>query len=76
MAQVTLYLDRETAARVDKAATAAGLSKSRWLAELVRERTATEWPADVAQLAGAWSEFPDAAELRAGAGQDLPREAL
>ena len=49
---------------------------SRWLSELVRAKTRNEWPLVVRQAAGAWSDFPDAAALRAGQGQDVVREAL
>ena len=76
MAQVTLYLDDETARRARRAAKAAGLSQSRWLAELVRERTAREWPAAVRELAGAWEGFPEAEELRRSRGRDVEREEL
>ena len=74
MAQVTLYLDEETKKRVRKAAKAAGMSQSRWLAELVRQRTATEWPAEVHELAGTWPDFPEADELRRSTGRDVRRE--
>jgi hypothetical protein len=49
---------------------------SAWLAQLVRERTRTEWPRDVAALAGAWKDLPDADALRADGADDVPREAL
>lgn len=75
MAQVTLYLDEETVKRVRRAAKAAGLSQSRWLAELVRAKTAREWPDAVRELAGAWGDFPEADELRR-AGRDAKRERL
>ncbi len=74
MAQVTLYLDEETKKRVRKAAKAAGMSQSRWLAELVRQRTAMEWPAEVRELAGTWPDFPEADELRRSSGRDVRRE--
>jgi hypothetical protein len=74
MAQVTLYLDEETAARMARAAKAAGMSRSRWVAELVRRRTASEWPPSVARLAGAWKDLESAERLRRGAGRDVPRE--
>ncbi len=74
MGQVTLYLDTETEARMKEAAQAAGLSQSRWLAELIRERTANEWPPSVAALAGAWADMPTAEELRQNPGEDVPRE--
>jgi hypothetical protein len=76
MAQVTLYLDEETIKRVRRAARASGLSQSRWLAELVREKTARQWPDAVRELAGAWGDFPEAAELRRSAGRDVKRERL
>jgi hypothetical protein len=76
MPQVTLYLDEETRERLRKAAESAGLSQSRWLAELVRKETAREWPAKVHELAGAWPDFPDAEELRRRSGRDVEREKL
>jgi hypothetical protein len=76
VAQVTLYLDEETIARVRDAARASGLSQSRWLAELVREKTARQWPDAVHELAGAWGDFPEAEELRRSPGRDVERERL
>lgn len=73
MAQVTLYLDEDTAAKVKKAAKQAGLSRSRWLARLVQERTATEWPQAVKDLAGAWADLEPAEGLRRRTGRDMPR---
>lgn len=74
MAQVTLYLDTETAARMKKAAKAAGVSQSQWVALLVRQKTASEWPLSVSRLAGAWTDIQNAAKLRKGVGKDVPRE--
>jgi hypothetical protein len=74
MSQVTLYLDDDTHTRMRLAAQAAGLSTSRWLAELIRKHTRDEWPAAVLQLAGAWADAPTAEELRATEGVDVPRE--
>jgi hypothetical protein len=76
LAQVTLYLDEETVERVRRAARASGLSQSRWLAQLVREKTAREWPAVVRDMAGSWGEFPDAEAIRRPAGKDVRRETL
>ena len=76
MGQVTLYLDAETEARMKEAAKAEGVSQSRWLADLIRERTAKEWPPSVAALAGAWADLPSAEELRQGLGEDIPREPI
>jgi len=77
MAQVTIYMDDDTASQMRVAAKAAGLSMSAWLSRLVRERTSGSWPAAVAALAGAWSDdFPSAEALRASHGVDLQREPL
>ena len=76
MGQVTLYLDPETVERMKVAAKAAGVSQSRWVAELIRDKTATEWPASIARLAGAWSDLPSLEELREGLPEDIPREPL
>jgi hypothetical protein len=76
MGQITLYLDTETEARVKAAAQAAGISQSRWVADLIRERTRTEWPAWVADIVGSWSDLPSLEEIREGLPEDLPREPL
>jgi hypothetical protein len=78
MGQVTLYLDPETESKMKAAAETAGLSQSRWVADLIREKTATRWPESLAKLAGSWSEgdFPSLAEIRAGIGEDVPRESF
>jgi hypothetical protein len=67
MGRITLFLDDETAEKMKKAAKAAGLSPSRWVAELIREKMATTgWPASVVRLAGAWAgdDFPSLEEIR------------
>jgi hypothetical protein len=74
MAQVTIYLDPETAAKAKAAAKEAGLSQSRWIAELIRQHATFQWPRAVRRLAGSWPEFPDSAEIRSGLGLDVPRQ--
>ena len=74
MPQVTLYLDDETAAKLKKAAKQAGVSRSRWLAKLIQQRTATEWPQAVKDLAGAWADLGTAKGLRRPTGRDVRRE--
>lgn len=73
MGQITLYLDPETEEKMEAAARAAGTSKSRWVANLIRRQTAAEWPATIASLAGSWAaeDFPTLEEIR----QELPEEA-
>ncbi len=76
MAQITIYLDRETEALVSRAVRKAGVSKSRWIADAIRARSGSEWPASVAALHGAWSDFPSLEEIRKSAGRDHRRERL
>ena len=58
MSQITLYLDDATQALVDQAARAHGLSKSRWVADIIRKHAAHEWPEDCLALAGSFTDFP------------------
>jgi hypothetical protein len=77
MAQLTLYLDRETEEKMKAAARAAGTSLSQWVASLIRDRIAGEWPASVAALAGSWKDdFPSLEEIRHGADEEPRREAM
>lgn len=74
MAQLTIYLDEETERRLKSAAQSAGMSLSRWVASVIREKTETAWPQSVLDLAGAWPDFPTAEELRQSQPTDSPRE--
>ncbi len=76
MAQVTIYLDDAAERRVKAAARRAGVSVSRWVAELVEARTRTEWPTEAKELAGAWTDFPDLEEIRPGTSKDQRRGRL
>ena len=73
MAQLTIYLDDDTATRMRAAAKGAHISVSRWLANLVRERVATAWPPEVVALAGSWADEDIARPVH---GRDIPREPL
>ncbi|MDD2742869.1 MAG: ribbon-helix-helix domain-containing protein [Rhodocyclaceae bacterium] len=73
MSQITLYLDDATQALVEQAAQANGLSKSRWVAEIIRKYAAHEWPQDCLALAGAFPDFPLAEENQSSQPADLPR---
>lgn len=76
MGQVTIYLDDESERRLKSAAESAGMPVSRWVANIVREKTRTAWPEQVRQLAGAWRDLPEAEQLRGAQAQDVEREAL
>ncbi|MBK8047733.1 MAG: CopG family transcriptional regulator [Anaerolineales bacterium] len=74
MSQITIYLDDESESLMRASAQAAGLSVSRWLANLIHEKVSTEWPASVIALAGAWPDLPDPAIMRNTEQSDAPRE--
>ncbi len=73
MSQITLYLDDATQALVDEAARAQGVSKSRWVAEVIRKYAAHEWPQDCLDLAGQFSDFPLREDAVPLAASDVPR---
>jgi hypothetical protein len=58
MSQITLYLDDATQALVEQAAKAHGVSKSRWVADLIRAHAAHDWPLECLALAGRFTDFP------------------
>lgn len=76
MSQITLYLDEDTKARVRRAARAAGKSQSRWLADLVRERTEQEWPDALKRMLGSCPDFPSAEQIRRNRAKDVRRAKL
>jgi hypothetical protein len=73
MSQITLYLDDATQALVDQAAQAHGLSKSRWVADIIRKYAAHEWPQDCLALAGEFADFPLREQSTASLPADVPR---
>lgn len=76
MPQRNLYVDESTHTRMRRAAEAAGMSLSKWVASMVIEKTANQWPDEVLALAGAWNDFPSLEEIRAGAREDALRESF
>ncbi len=76
MPQLNLYVDESTHARMRRAAEAADMSLSKWVATIVIEKTANQWPDEVLALAGAWNDFPSLKEIRAGAREDALRESF
>ncbi len=76
MGQVTIYLDSETEKKLLNIVKKSGVSKSKWIADLIKEKTARTWPDHIFDLAGAWKDFPTIEEIRAGMGKDAKRESL
>jgi hypothetical protein len=76
MGQVTIYLDDEIEKRMKANAKAMKLSKSKWIANVIREKLVDEWPPNVRELAGSWEDFPTLEEIRETGQRDITREAL
>lgn len=76
MSQVTLYMDKETQALLEEAAKASGLSKSRWVAELIRTQARSRWPQEFLDAAGSIPDFPLRGEDVEPDAADVPRIGL
>ncbi|MBW6509933.1 MAG: hypothetical protein K0A94_10380 [Desulfuromonadales bacterium] len=76
MGQVTIYLDDEIEAKMRAAAQSENLSQSKWVAQLIKEKTLDRWPQSVVRLAGTWDDMPMAEEIRSSSGVDTIREKL
>ena len=76
MGQVTIYLDDEIEKRMKANAKAMKLSKSKWIANVIREKLVDEWPPNVRELAGSWEDFPTSEEIRETGQRDITRETL
>ncbi len=73
MSQITLYLDEATQALVIQAAQANGVSKSRWVADIIRKYATREWPQDCLALAGRFADFPLREAQSSALPADVPR---
>ncbi len=76
MGRVTVYLDDEIERTMTANAKAMKISKSRWIANAIREKLEAEWPANVRELAGSWEDFPTLEEIRETKQRDVTWEAL
>jgi hypothetical protein len=73
MAQITLYLEDALQARLKASAERHQMSQSQFVAKLIRQAVDDQWPPEVLALAGSMADFPNADELRASNGTDVPR---
>jgi len=76
MSQVTIYLEEEVEQKMKLAAQSANLSKSKWIAKLIQDKVANEWPQSIVNLSGAWEDLPTTDILRANMGTDVERESI
>jgi hypothetical protein len=76
MGQVTIYIDSETEKKMLNIVKKSGVSKSKWITDLIKDKTARTWPDHIFDLAGAWKDLPTAEVIRIGMAQDAKREPL
>ena len=76
MGQVTIYLESGVERKMNNMVKKSGISKSKWISNLIKEKTASSWPENIVELAGAWSDIPTAEEIRESLGDDVEREPL
>ena len=74
MAQITLYIDAATQAKLREAAAQRKVSQSQFVADLIRRATDNVWPPEALALFGSIPDFPLAEELRAGLPPDAERD--
>ncbi len=74
MVQLALYIDDQLAERLNKAVKAAGKSKSKWVAEAIRNALQDQWPDGFFELAGSWEDDvgPDEIMNRIRKGMEIP----
>jgi hypothetical protein len=76
MGQVTIYLDAETESKLRRVTSKKNISRSKWIARIIADHLDDDWPEDVADLAGSWSDFPDLESIRSDLVRDIPRESF
>jgi len=64
MGRITIYLDADTERTLLNIIDKSSILKSKWIAELIREKTSNTWPENIKKLAGAWKDLPTIEEIR------------
>jgi hypothetical protein len=76
MGQVTIYLDPETEKKMSTMIKKTGISKSKWISDLIKQKITTTWPENIVKLAGAWTDLPTAEDIRKNMAEDADRESI
>jgi hypothetical protein len=76
MGQVTIYLDSETEKKMSNAIKKTGISKSKWISDLIKQKMTSTWPENIVKLAGAWTDLPTAEDIRKNMAEDADRESI
>jgi hypothetical protein len=76
MGQVTIYLDSETEKKMSSMIKKTGISKSKWISDLIKQKMSSTWPENIIKLAGAWTDLPTAEDIRKNMAEDADRESI
>jgi len=76
MGQVTIYLDSETEKKMSNVIKKTGISKSKWISDLIKQKMTSTWPENIIKLAGAWTDLPTAEDIRKNMAEDADRESI
>ena len=76
MGQVTIYLDSETEQKMNTIIKKTGISKSKWISDIIKQKITTTWPENIVKLAGAWTDLPTAEDIRENMAEDASRESI
>ena len=76
MGQVTIYLDSETEKKMSNVVKKTGISKSKWISDLIKQKMTSTWPENIVKLAGAWTDLPTAEDIRKNMAEDADRESI
>lgn len=76
MGQVTIYLDSETEKKMNNVIKKTGISKSKWISDLIKQKMTSTWPENIVKLAGAWTDLPTAEDIRKNMAEDADRESI
>jgi metal-responsive CopG/Arc/MetJ family transcriptional regulator len=76
MGQVTIYLDSETEKKMNTIIKKTGVSRSKWISDLIKQKITTTWPENIVKLAGAWTDLTTAEDIRKNMAEDADRESI
>lgn len=76
MPQISLYIDKETLQKVEKAADAENLSVSKWVGKQLKKSLQTSYPEDFQNLFGSIGDESFTVPERESSNADTKRESL
>ena len=53
-----------------------GISKSKWISDLIKQKMTSTWPENIVKLAGAWTDLQTAEDIRKNMAEDADRELI